>query len=218
MTLKTQINRSLLPFGAICKKISKGEHFSFARYGDGEFNAILGKQGTNCDGHKYYSTMGTQLGNILRGNPSYYIGIHQDKKIYEDTEIWLNRNQISRVFAENAVFHCATRDKVFQPFWDALTGKKVTIIAPAYVKDQTVAPGAQFIEIPGERTYEYLNPILKKLKAVDLSGNVVLICASMTAPILVHELHKQYSNTATFIDFGSSFDPVVGVRSRSFHK
>ncbi|MEF8811131.1 MAG: hypothetical protein V5A47_09435, partial [Bacteroidales bacterium] len=50
------------------------EPFAFARYGDGEWNAIFGKDGTNCDGHEYYEDMGKRLADIVRSNPSYLMG------------------------------------------------------------------------------------------------------------------------------------------------
>lgn len=215
--LRDFIDFNLLSFDVICSKIATEEHFSFARFGDGEFNAILGKQGANCDGHKYFKAMGETLGLILKSKVPYYVGLHENKKLQDETVEWLNKNGITQTFASNAVFHCATRDSLFDKFWTALKGKRVHIIAPSYVNSQNKIK-AGFISVPAADTYRHLPAVSEKLACVDFTGSVNLICASMTAPILVDQLYQRYANTATFIDFGSSFDPIVGVKSRSFHK
>ena len=38
----------------IVKKLQSDNNFSFARYGDGEWACIKGKNGRNCDAHIYY--------------------------------------------------------------------------------------------------------------------------------------------------------------------
>lgn len=222
MKLIDTIDFDVLSFNRICEKIRNGEHFSLARYGDGEFNAILGVQGANCDGHEYFPEMGQELADTLRSNPDYYIGMHQNARIEQKTLDWLNENGLKdRKFVSNAVLHCALRDGLFDQFWNATLGRKVLIIGPQYIEQQKKING-HFLSIPAKNTYEYLPAIKMRLDSMLpvglLPGSIVLICASMTAPLIVDHLYKQYGNTATFIDFGSCFDPYCGIKSRSFHK
>lgn len=220
MTLKQLIDFETLSFDGICEKIRNGEHFSLARYGDGEFNAIMVEDGANCDGHSYYPEMGEELANTLLSKPPYHVALHQNAKIQSVTLDWLRVNGLidGAQYASNAVFHCATRDGLFDQLWDALKGKRVVIIAPKYIRSQIVVNASKFIEIPGIETYSHLSQIKSDLDQFDFTDSVCLICASMTAPLIVDHLHGTYEDKATFIDFGSSFDPVVGVKSRSFHK
>lgn len=236
MTLKQIIDFDILSFDRICEKIRNGEHFSLARYGDGEFNAILGKQGANCDGHEYFPEMGRELAETLRSKPEYYVGLHQSAKIQQETLIWLSRNKLigneistmtdaprkkihrDRQFVANSVFHDPVRDGKMGQFWEALEGKDVVVLAPDYVTAMHAEIEAEFVIIPGKNTYSHLPEIKEWLNGCDCSGKVVLICASMTAPLIVDHLYRQYGTAATFIDFGSSFDPYCGVKSRSFHK
>lgn len=224
MTLKQIIDFDTLSFDRICEKIRNGEHFSLARYGDGEFNAILGKQGANCDGHEYFPEMGEDLADTLQSNPEYYIGLHQSKVIQDETLDWLeDADLLDREFVSNAVFHCAVRDGLMQKFWDAVNDCfDVVIIGPDYLSSQTAVSGAFHIKISGENTYSYLPQIKSKLMSIrkkwGFENSIVLISASMTAPLIVDHLYQQYGNTATFIDFGSTFDPYCGIKSRSFHK
>ena len=222
MTLKQIIDFDTLSFDRICEKIRNGEHFSLARYGDGEFNAILGKPGVNCDGHEYLPEMGRELGETLAGNPGYYIGLHQSKVIQDETLEWLEESDLlDREFVSNAVFHCAVRDGLMGEFWDATLGRKVVIIGPKYIEQQKQITG-YFLPIPEQNTYDYLQAIKMRLDSMELlsilPGAIVLISASMTAPLIVDHLYRKYGDTATFIDFGSTFDPYCGIKSRSFHK
>lgn len=219
--IKEYIDFDMLSFEVICDKIRKGEHFSFARYGDGEFAAIMGTEGANCDGHPYYPQMGKELWKAFQNAP-YYLAVHQGRMNWRETYAWLKEHGETRKFASNAVFHIPTRDGTFQPFWNALEGKKVCIVSPKYVRKQNVIPSFSHIPVSEKNTYMELHWIKDRLRTFtenrDISGYVFLICASMTAPLIVDHLYKQYGDTATFIDFGSSFDPVVGRKSRSYHK
>jgi hypothetical protein len=45
---------------------------------------------------------------------------------------------------------------------------------------------------------------------------LISISASMPAEIMVDRLYHKYGHLHTIIDFGSLWDPLVGVRSRSY--
>ena len=116
-SLKDLIDFELLSFDTIIDDIESGQHFSLARYGDGEFNAILEKPGANCDGHAYYPSMGLELGLTLNSRPPYYLGLHQSAKIQHETISWLRHNDLIDItFVSNAVFHVPLRDGLFNPF------------------------------------------------------------------------------------------------------
>lgn len=219
MKLKQLINFNYLSFDNICKRIEKGRYFSLARYGDGEFYAILNYSGTNCDNHPYTPAMGEMLARILAKSPTYHIGLHQAQVLNDETLDWLSKhNLLERNFVSNAVFHCAVRDDLMGPFWDALKWRKVAIIAPEYVRAQIKVKANRFIPIPGRNTFKHLPQVIDELDKYDFANHVTLISASMCAPILVDYLHTQYGSRASFIDFGSSWDPYLGLKTRSFHK
>ena len=201
--IKEFIDFNLLSFDEICKKVREGEHFSFARYGDGEFAAIMGTDGVNTDGHPYCSEMGKELWTTFQ-KAKYFTAVHQGRMNWRETYKLLKAEKETRRFVSNAVFHCATRDGLFDQFWDALKGKRVVIIAPKYIRSQIVVNASKFIEIPGRETYSHLSQIKSDLDQFDFTDSVCLICASMTAPLIVDYLHETYENKATFIDFGSS--------------
>lgn len=233
MRLKDIVDFNVLNFQTICTNIRHGRHFALARFGDGEFNAIMGFSGYNCDGHAYYKQMGADLAQVLKNKPEYFLGIHQDQKIEKETIFWLNANNVEKLrWVNNAVFHDAMVGKdnngkrtiviprLFQHFWDAANAgpSKIAIIAPGYIREQQLIGVDTFLEIPGHQTYLSINDIKADIDRLNLYDHLVLICASMTAPLLVDHLFSTYGNRITAIDFGSCFDPYVGKQSRSFHQ
>ena len=67
----------MLTFDLVLKNIENNIPFSFARYGDGEWNCILSPndQKGNCDGHKYFKDLSTSLKKLLICKPKYYLGM-----------------------------------------------------------------------------------------------------------------------------------------------
>ena len=55
------LESSRITYERILNYLKYGYNFKFARYGDGEFNAIFGKKGQNCDGHQYFPDLGERL-------------------------------------------------------------------------------------------------------------------------------------------------------------
>ena len=56
------------PIGYYIEKIKKKENFSFTRWGDGEWFCVMGVNGQNCDGHKYFPEMRKLLNNALKND------------------------------------------------------------------------------------------------------------------------------------------------------
>lgn len=246
MNIKQLIDFQALSFDRICARIAANDYFSLARYGDGEFMAILGEVGQNCDGHEYYPEMGRALGDILKSRPPYYIGLHQSNRIDRKTMTWLYQAELIQEiempdgveydpllrFVPNAVFHDAQVGKdndgkrtvpkpgAINQLWKAFEGKKVWVIGPGYLEEQKQVE-ANHITIPGKNTFEHINNTLTILDRFhDFTDSVVLVCASMCAPIIVDHLYRKYGDKATFIDFGSVFDAYLNNSpfTRSFHQ
>ena len=61
--------------GDYVDKLKRNVPFSFSRYGDGEWNAILGKPGMNCDGHEFFPEMGKLLKQTVLNPLDYFYAI-----------------------------------------------------------------------------------------------------------------------------------------------
>ena len=64
-----------ITYQTFLEKIKSKTPFSFTRYGDGEWNAVFGKQGSNCDQHQYFPEMGKALVRCLSNSPRYFLGM-----------------------------------------------------------------------------------------------------------------------------------------------
>lgn len=141
-------------YNQILEKLQKDEPFSFARYGDGEWNCILSPDNNkvNCDGHKYFDTLSLALKNILLSKPKYWLGM-------QNHALRVNGDAINKFLCDNQLindiqwidadrFHKASIHNEFDKFLDLIKDKKdqVIFVAPAYLMSLNVYN--LFISIP----------------------------------------------------------------------
>lgn len=193
--------------------IEKGEPFSFSRWGDGEWNAVFGKPGQNCDGHQYFPDMGKRLSDILKSSPKYILGLQglairlMPGPINEYTE------KYNLKWTNSDVFHHANQNGQIERFWECIRTKHVLIVGPAHLSNIKLFD-FQLYQIPSRNCWLAHDKILNDLKNIIKEDTLVLFCASMMANVLIDELDGK----GILIDFGSVLDPHAGVKSRSYHR
>lgn len=208
-------------------RIEKDDPFSFSRWGDGEWIALLqsSPKGRNCDGHPYSSEMGKALSKILASRPPYMLGFQKyslrlmKKKILR----WLAEKKLTDLFWHDAdVFHRASANGHMPRIFKVLRSKPLIIVGPPHLRRlRDVIRYNTFIEIPPKNCYSKLKQIIQKTQAAleELpKPSVVCISASMPAEIIVHQLYQSHGTEASILDMGSVFDPYVGVKSRKYHR
>lgn len=209
-------------FDLICQKLRDREPFSFARYGDGEFNAIYGKQGRNCDGHEYFPDMGKRLREALESKPNYIVGL---QPLTLASERW---PQIQKDFpginwVDADSIHNASIDGELPIMFYELKSSPLTkrnhhvfVVGPKHLTQSARLFTEEVWEIPGVNCWTQYDEIIDWLS--DVNGvaprAVIILCASMMSEVIIHEF--RYSSM-TFIDMGSVLDPYVGVKSRRYH-
>lgn len=207
----------------LIENIASGKPFSFSRWGDGEFNAMLGKRGANCDGHHYFPDMGQALVNVLdsqREDQTYYLGMQNLAKrlngelpaFQEMTEgiDWINADIIHR--------HSINNNGIPELF-EALGGKSVTLVGGLHLMPLADENRWRFIDIPAKDCWTQYDETAKRIGGVISDNNgVFLYCASMMANVLIDKTANPLLVDLTNIDIGSAFDPYVGKLSRSYHK
>ncbi len=224
-----RVDLNLLTVKKMADKITNGEHFAFSRYGDGEFDAMVGTIGVdclaaNCDGHEYFPEMGRQLGAVLinwknLGKPNYYIGIHWSDRIGQKTLNWLNKNSFPAglKFANNSEFHNTLVTGEIEIFYKALEGKRVILVAPKRLKQQTKIEIEGFIEVAETNSWLDREKVKEGLLKAGLTDTIVLFCVGLPAALFIDDIAQKGFN-CTLLDFGSTLDPNIGVHSRSFHR
>lgn len=201
------LESSELTFQRVVNYLNYGYNFKFARYGDGEFNAIFGKKGHNCDGHEYFPDLGARLRgsfceNILTGIQPLTLTLpyaNEALKLMERCNL-VNADAI----------HNASIDGHLYLLLEALAKRDVVCVGPLHL-----APlFDQMIVIPDKNCWLSHDKIKYNLEFLIETNKVVVLCASMMSEVLIKEFEDE---DITMIDCGSVFDPFVGKLSRRYH-
>jgi hypothetical protein len=202
--------------------LKAGRPFSFARYGDGEWSALLGRQGKNCDGHDYFPALGEELRQALL-HPLPYCYAMQPRAIKtEGREIcdFLSKNHIRIPWHDSDVFHTANGAGRLYPLVQQLRSMKVVLVGPPYLRQvrPAVFEYARFIEVPASNCYEKKDAVRQQILSYASSSApaVIAFSASMMANVIIHELFPVLGPAHWLLDFGSLWDVYAGVQSRLY--
>jgi hypothetical protein len=207
------------PFEGICAMLGDGTAFSFSRFGDGEFSAIFGVEGVNSDGQRYFPELGQRLRQIVEAEaqPSYLMGLQTlAVMVHGARPIFSNFAGVKWVLADS--LHNASMEGRLGAFFDSLVDREVLLVGAPHHGQLAQERSWQYVEIPyGDcwPQYESLHATLAPRAASE--DTVFLFCASMTANVLIDDLHRLNPRN-TYIDAGSVFDPYVGIRNRGYQK
>lgn len=212
-----------LPTEPIYEKILYNlEHqipFSFSRLGDGEFNAIFGKQGGNVDGHEYFPDMGAELKRIVLSEPEYIVGIQPLSMSHYRDEVVEFAGDLDIDWVNSDVLHDANIKEQLKRFFDVLHDQQIIMIAPARLQGVPLSYG-RFIEVPLKNCWLEKDKIEEKLFEIlpQVDYAVLLFCAGMPTNVMIDDMYKYYGDKVTMIDTGSIFDVHCGFNTRSYHK
>jgi hypothetical protein len=212
-------------FRSICDKISSEVPFTFSRWGDGEWRAVLGKvQGQNCDGHPFSQSLCDEMRNVLRGRPNYMLGMQSfalrgwgPKILY-----WLGTEGLNFTWHDADVFHKAAIYKRMDLLLAAVNQHPVILVGPDHLKRaKKHIPYYKFVDVPPRNAFYARHRIIKDvLAALDCAAApkhaVISVSAGMPAEIIIDVLHRRLGRRHTLVDFGSVWDPLAGVRSRRY--
>jgi len=201
------------------EKLKTNEPFSFSRWGDGEWNAIFGKNGQNCDGHKYFEDMGARLSAIVQSSPEYYLGMQNLAMTLRGPAIDAFNQDLGIEWIDADCFHKASIKGYFETFFEAIKDREVILVAPARL--QTIESNIKysaFVEIPLEDCWKEKKAAVHSIASVLDPGDIVLFCAGMPTNVMIDELYQEHGKECTLLDMGSVFDPYCGFATRTYHK
>ncbi len=203
--------------------LEKESPFSFSRFGDGEWAAIFGVKGENCDGHTYFPELGQALKECLTNAGDYLYAIQNYALRRGGFAIsrFLKKNHVDLRWHNSDVFHYASRDGKLTPLVNAINKLPVVVIGPPHLRDlQGLINYRHFVEIPQKNCFLSLDSIREEVLTISkkLPNAVYSFSASMTANVLVHQLHPHLGKSNWLLDMGSVWDVYVGVHSRGYHR
>lgn len=210
-------------YRVLAEKLRNNQPFAFSRWGDGEWESVLGVRGendANCDGHQYFSSMRESLHEILISNPSYLLGMQKlayHKLLGREIDEYLKKYKVRGEWLNADAFHDASKNQKIGSFFDLLRTRKILLVGPAHLRRITLFH-FDFCEVPERNCWLEREKILLEIKErISVEGpEVVLFCAGMTSNWFVDQLQKSYSGF--LIDVGSLLDPYAGKNSRNYHK
>ena len=200
-------------------KLLMDEPYSFSRFGDGEWNAIFRKSGSNCDDHQYFPEMNARLEEAVRNPYDYIYGIQGLSMRHMSFEILELLGPDSPIeWCESDVFHKAFAKGMMGHMVRALKTKKVCLVGPMYMKDKRLSflRTGGMIKVPIKDCYLEIDRIRGEILRNDYA-EVFAFSSSMMTNVLIHELFPYIGTEKTLIDFGSVWDPCVGNFIRSIH-
>jgi hypothetical protein len=217
-----------LKLNSVLKLIADpAQPFTFSRWGDGEWKSVLGrhkKGANNCDGHKFFPAMGTELANVLKSKPDYWLGMqHFSMRAFGPAiSTFLSTHDLDHLrWRESDVFHYGAIKGHLRDIVDVVKARKLLLVGPPHLKviKNSGLPYWQFIEVPPRNCYLNLQEMYRQIVAIAEGQKdplLISISASMPAEILCDKLYKRFGDKHTIVDFGSLWDPMVGKLSRSY--
>lgn len=217
---KIYIKQNDKPYTYYVDKLKNNIPFSFSKYGDGEWNAMIGKTGYNGDDNEFFPQMGEQLRSAVIRPLEYtyaikYSAIRNDgKKIAS----FLKKNNSNLIWQNADVFTCASQEEQCYPLIRELKQKQLVIIGPEhlYTLKNICFKHMDFIEIPDRNCYLKLNTIINKILTYNKnkSGIIYSLSASMTANIIIHKLFPLVGKENWLINFGSLWNVYIDKETR----
>lgn len=194
--------------------------FAFARYGDGEWNCILGMVGENCDHHPYSPELASDLRWTLIdfADSERYLYAMGPKATRNDgigpqVKEWLAHNAPALSWVSSETLLEASLRGRLSPFVDALKARHVMIVGPVYLR-LLPFPNLTLIEVPVLNCYTEKDRIESEITTHAAQADVILLSAGMLTKVLIHDLYSMIGKT--MIDCGSLWDVYCGIDSRRY--
>lgn len=215
------------PLSFYVERLELNDPFSFLRFGNGEWDGILGTRNRTGSKSQKLSIPGLQQGlqmSLKRGyDPRRYLlgmqGYAQRiSYMRKGSRQWLQINAPDLVWHDADVFHhCSARAQLW-PLIRELRKKPLVFIGPAHIRPiskRLLYVG--FVEVRGRDCYQDIAEIRKEILKQQRPA-VFCFSAGPTTKILISELFPVLGEKNFLVDFGSLWDVYCGVKSRSYHK
>ena len=206
--------------------IKSTDAFAFSRWGDGEFNCLLGVKGENCDGVRYTPELRRDLLRVLTDYKNahalnYYFGFLEiSREIHKDNlrAFMLDYPLVVR-WSEGDFLHQANRTGKLFPLIEALRSKDVLYVGPNHLRlldSNNIVRINTFVEVPAIGAYDEISRIKKDVLNKTKPNQLIGVSMGIGAKVLIHDLYYSIGSDHQIIDFGSVFDGYVGVFSRKY--
>jgi len=207
--------------------INAGQPFTFIRYGDGEWSAILGDRARTSSGSQALRVpelKDAMSQSIKRAwQADNYFPALRPTSFNKSPAIanWLRANTPAWVkWHKCTVFYLASRKGRLHPFIEALRNLKmpIVVVGPQRLRalNDRAFPIAHFIEIPGKDCWIEKRKILDRCVAIKEPA-LFTFTAGPAAKPMAWKLFNHVGKHSFILDVGSLLDIYVGSHTRRYH-
>jgi hypothetical protein len=207
-------------------KLKRGENIIFTKYGDGEYNCMLGVHGYNVDHDTYHAWLGESLKQALVSlskKPNTYIGKWWTADVYEYCNKIAQANNVTipwvwyHLFMNDDEFTKFNHMYKFVNFMVNTKRKKIVICNSENKRLKDFFRAEVFVEIPAKDwSFDYI-AYKQIVESHIVKDAIVLISAGMCSKVLIDDITNERPDV-TFIDLGSSFDMLASKKNtRGWH-
>lgn len=205
-------------------KIKRGEPFSFVRYGDGEFSAIIGdsRRRTGSGSHSLtipQMRVDMRKSVLNRHRADNYIMALRQTAMKLPIKKWIRKHIPDLAWHDCTVFYKASRKGRLYPFVKAIrdSGLPIIVVGPPWMRklNGRVFKLADFIDIPAKDCYRKKDEIVERVLNFGKPA-IVSISAGPPGKIMVWELFRRIGQHSFILDLGSLWDVYCGKRSRQY--
>lgn len=201
-------------------KLRNGERFSFARYGNGEWDCILNLyHRTRSGSQRFTPDLREALTKSLTHPAGVFTALQSTSYLERlgllpKAEAWCGQNDVRTTWHDGEVFTRASRSGKLYPLIEALRMQRVVVVGPRWLMKLPFA--SVFVAVPTRDCWTQADALEAQLRG--LQNVVVAFSAGPAAKVLIHRLAPAIGKHSWLIDFGSLWDPYCGVKSRTYHK
>lgn len=203
--------------------LSTDSPFGLARYGDGEWLAILGEIGRkNSNGCTFTQELCDLLRDVLKNNLPYEHSILSiaRRKLGSRIGKFLKEGEYEVEWTMgDTILEASTNGKLW-PLIAQLRQKTIVYVGPEYMRPihDLFFKYVSYIQIPPVNAYEERERIiLEIIEAVEKDdANFIGFSSGHHTHIFMDALWTHFNGEISMIDFGSIWDGYLGVKSRKY--
>lgn len=200
--------------------IKNNINFSFVKFGDGEFNCMMGLDGCNCDSHPYSKELSDKLYDawyFLTPLYNIYISPWYTMDFYEKLLSTTNDIKCQLIGTRYEILLQNNLNQEKYHFFKSIkesTRKKIFVGPQRLSGVVDFLDIDEFIRIPLINAFSEYEKILNDIYTQIQNNSIFLFSSGMMTKSLIHKILERNSNI-TCLDIGSGFDSIFVGHTRS---
>jgi hypothetical protein len=196
--------------------IESGKPFSWVRYGNGEWDAVLGlKKATGTLSQTFSEPLRQAMRETVMDHRGKIMAMQNERylrriKLWPKIHAWLQKHHVVIDWQPGDVLHYASGNGTLAPFVQAL--RNPVFVGPSHFERIPIA--GDFLPIQDINCWDRVDQIEAEMRA-SCQGRTVCVSAGPAAKILIHRLRDE---DMQLIDCGSLWDVYCGIPSRGYQR